>query len=92
MPVSGINQVKTSVTPKGQRKAGVYLWGDTEATWGDTLATWGNFAIAPTNQTKPTLDTIFLVTDEIDFLVTDEGDFLVTSLGGGGGGVNQSKS
>lgn len=52
MAVSGTNQSKIAVTPKGQRKAGVYMWGDPDATWGDALATWGDYQIAPTNQSK----------------------------------------
>lgn len=54
MSVSGTNQSKNIATPYGQRKAGVYLWGDAFATWGDAIATWGGFAISPTNQSKST--------------------------------------
>jgi hypothetical protein len=52
MVVIGTNQSKTIVTPTGDRKAGVYSWGDVGATWGDSLATWGNFSLSTTNQSK----------------------------------------
>ncbi len=55
MAVSGTNQSKNIASPYGQRKAGVYFWGDSVATWGDALATWGNSLLAPTNQSKSTL-------------------------------------
>jgi hypothetical protein len=57
MVVIGTNQSKTIVTPTGDRKAGVYSWGDTGATWGDSIATWGNFSLTPTNQSKSTFGT-----------------------------------
>lgn len=90
MAVMGQNQSKSIVTAKGTRKAGIYLWGDSEATWGDPLATWGNFGATPINQTRTATVSTFLVTDDGDFLVTDEGDYLCTSVGGAT--VNQSKS
>ena len=52
MAVSGTNQSKNIASPYGQRKAGVYFWGDSMATWGDALATWGDVFITPTNQSK----------------------------------------
>ena len=90
MAVTGHNQTKSVVSVKGMRKAGIYLWGDTEATWGDPLATWGNFGITPTNQTRTSTVSTFLVTDEGDHLVTDEEDYLCASIGGAT--VNQSKT
>jgi hypothetical protein len=90
MPVVGTNQTKNIVTPVGARKYGVYTWGDSEATWGDAVATWGGLAITPTNQSRTSSTTDFLVTDELDFLITDEGDFLIISSGNSV--VNQSKS
>lgn len=90
MPISPANQVKHTATPKGVRKAGVYFWGDTDATWGDLIATWGGVTISPTNQTKSSQGVTYLITDEGDFLITDEGDFLITRSGGSV--VNQSKS
>lgn len=90
MAVSGTNQSKSVVTPYGARKAGVYMWGDPDATWGDPIATWGGSMIVPANQSKSGGATSFLVTDEGDFLVTDEGDFICTVIGGSV--VNQSKS
>ncbi len=53
--IAGTNQSKNIASPYGQRKAGVYLWGDLEATWGDPVATWGGVMIAPSNQSKSTL-------------------------------------
>jgi len=55
--ISGTNQSKNIVTPYGQRKSGVYFWGDSVASWGDSLATWGNLLITPTNQSKSTVPT-----------------------------------
>lgn len=90
MSISGTNQSKNILSPIGARKAGIYLWGDSLATWGDATATWGGMVLTPTNQSKSSSDTTFLVTDEAYFLVTDEGDYICTSIGGSG--VNQSKS
>jgi len=91
MSVTGVNQSKNTVSPRGARKAGIYLWGDTEATWGDALATWGGLSLAPTNQSKTASDCTFLITDDSDFIVTDEGDYICISLGAGSV-TNQSKS
>lgn len=61
MAVVGVNQSKTIVTPSGQRKAGVYFWGDSMATWGDSLATWGGLTVSPTNQSKSTFGAVAIV-------------------------------
>jgi len=58
MAINGTNQSKNTVTPTGARKAGIYFWGDSEATWGDALATWGGLAISPTNQSKSTIPSV----------------------------------
>ncbi len=87
--IAGTNQSKNIVTPYGQRKAGIYLWGDHEATWGDSVATWGNGLLSITNQNKSGTST-FLITDEGDYLITDEGDYLCSIVGGAV--TNQSKS
>lgn len=90
MPAVGTNQSKNTVTPTGARKAGIYTWGDTEATWGDALATWGNYQIVPTNQTKSTFNstTIYAGTPMGLLLsITYPTTFTV-----GSGVTNQSKS
>ena len=88
--ISGTNQSKNIVTPYGQRKAGIYFWGDSEATWGDTLATWGGLAIAPTNQTKSTVPvTTIPVGSAMGLLLTLTYANAVTV---GSGVTNQSKS
>lgn len=56
--ISGTNQSKNIVTPYGQRKAGIYFWGDSVASWGDSLTTWGNLFITPTNQSKSTVPSV----------------------------------
>lgn len=92
MAISGTNQSKNVVSPYGQRKAGIYLWGDPDATWGDALATWGTNAIAPTNQNKSSILTFIELEDSNDFLLEDS---TTVALEGGSGMMavtNQSKS
>lgn len=92
MAVSGTNQSKHIASPYGQRKAGIYFWGDSFATWGDTTATWGGLTLTPVNQNKSTVPTYFELEDGTSFLLED-GTSL--ALEGGSGTIivtNQSKS
>ena len=90
--ISGTNQSKNTVTPKGARKVGIYLWGDIEATWGDVLATWGGLFITPTNQNKTVVPFFIELQNGTAFLLQNG---LTLDLQGGSGGMsvtNQSKS
>lgn len=88
--ISGTNQSKNIVTPYGQRKAGIYTWGDTDATWGDILATWGGLFITPTNQTKsPSGSTTISAGSPMGLLLSIT---YPTTVVVGSGFINQSKS
>jgi hypothetical protein len=90
--ITGTNQSKNIVSPYGARKAGVYLWGDIEATWGDALATWGGLPLVPTNQSKSTVPTYLELQNSTTFLLQNG---LTLDLQGGGGAMlvtNQLKS
>ncbi len=39
----------------GQRKSGIYFWGDSIATWGDSVAVWGSRTVTGTNQSRNAL-------------------------------------
>jgi hypothetical protein len=41
----------------GQRKSGIYFWGDSVITWGDALGSWGFGAVVGVNQTRNNLTT-----------------------------------
>lgn len=90
MPISPQNQSKSVTIPRGTRKAGVYLWGDVEATWGDATATWGDFAIAPVNISKSVSATSSIpIGSPIGLLLSlTYADEVIIS----GGWVNQSKN
>ena len=90
--ILGTNQSKNTVTPTGARKAGIYLWGDPNATWGDTLATWGGLFLTPINQSKSTELTFLKLQNGNPFLLQNG---LTLDFQGGFGGMsvtNQSKS
>lgn len=90
MTVIGTNQPKNIVTPSGQRKSGVYTWGDTGATWGDATATWGNFQIIPSNQSKTPSSAVTVYSGTpmgLLLTLTYSSDFTV-----GSGVTNQAKS
>ena len=88
--ITGTNQSKNIVSPYGARKAGIYLWGDIEATWGDVLATWGGLQLVPTNQSKSTVPAVTIPTGSaIGLLLTLTYASDVTV---GSGVINQSKS
>lgn len=90
MAITGLNQSKNTVSPTGARKAGIYLWGDTEATWGDALATWGGLALVPTNQIKSPMGTVLTTLGSpIGLLLALTYPATTT---GGVGVINQSKS
>lgn len=90
MSVSGTNQSKTIVSPVGNRKYGIYTWGDALATWGDSLATWGNLAISPTNQSKSSQGAVTITAGTpmgLLLSLTYSSDIII-----GSGVTNQSKS
>ncbi len=90
MPITPTNQSKSTITPSGQRKTGVYLWGDDVATWGDALATWGNYFITPVNESKSPSSSITIEAGQpmgLLLAITYPSQIVV-----GSGVVNQSKS
>lgn len=90
MSVVGVNQSKTIVTPSGQRKAGIYFWGDSLATWGDALATWGGVTLSPTNQSKSIFGAVTITAGTpigLLLTLTYASDFTI-----GSGVTNQPKS
>jgi hypothetical protein len=90
MSITPTNQNKNAISPIGSRKAGIYLWGDSEATWGDAAATWGDVAISPTNQERtPSGAVVIAVGTPIGLLlsITYPATFSI-----GSGFINQSKS
>lgn len=90
MSVSGTNQSKNTVTPRGALKAGIYTWGDSIATWGDALATWGNTALAPVNQLRsPTGAVTSTMGSPMGLLLSITYPTTTTS---GSGAINQQKS
>lgn len=51
MPITPTNLSKGTTSFSGNRKAGIYFWGDSMANWGDAIAAWGA-VYAVTNITK----------------------------------------
>ena len=90
MPITPTNPLKSTVTPSGSVKAGVYMWGDSLATWGDVLATWGGISSVMVNATKSNISSVYLLTESSDFLITESGDRLI--FASGGNITNQPKS